>query len=53
MNPKPINSQLGITVEFIEDINSLNNLADISHVEHIMGFLRSRQEIIGNCIVDV
>jgi len=38
MHPKSENSEFGVAIEFVENVDSLNNLTDISHVEHVMRF---------------
>lgn len=52
MNPQSENSQFGVTVEFIEDVDTLYDFADISHVEDVMRFSRSRQEVVSYRIVE-
>jgi hypothetical protein len=53
MDPKTVDGELRIAVEFIEDVDTLDNFADISHIEHIVRFCRSWKEVISDSIVEI
>lgn len=53
MHPESIDGEFGVTVKFIENVDSLYNFADISHVKHVVRLGRGGQKVFSDSIVEI
>ena len=53
MHPESIDGEFGVTVKFIENVDSLYNFTDISHVKHVVRLGGGGQEVFSDSIVEI